>query len=104
MSFDDIALMDMHEDLFEEFGVDAAVARTTAPPVAVRVVIDRGIERIGEFGQVIGRVDVASFMVAQWEPRQGDQLTWTDRLGSHSKAIESLQENDGFVAKAVLHG
>ncbi|HIY72256.1 MAG TPA: hypothetical protein H9827_12415 [Candidatus Luteimonas excrementigallinarum] len=104
MSFDDLDLMDMHEDLFEEFGVDASVTRAPDSPATVRVVIDRGIERLGEFGQVIGRVDVASFLVSQWEPRQGDVLIWTDRLGTHTKPVESLQENDGFVAKAVLHG
>lgn len=104
MSFDDIELMDMHADLFEEFGVGATVLRGMALPVPVRVVIDRGVERIGEFGQVIGRVDVASFLVSQWQPQQGDVLAWTDRLGLHSKAVESLQEDDGFVARAVLHG
>ena len=104
MSFDDLELMDMHADLFEEFGVDATVVRATALPLPVRVVIDRGVERIGEFGTVAGRVDVASFMVSQWEPRQGDLLAWTDRLGAHEKRVESLVENDGFVAKAVLHG
>ena len=104
MSFDDLELMDMHADLFEEFGIDATVTRVTDEPVPVRVVIDRGIERVGEFGTVVGRVDAASFMVSQWEPAQGDLLAWTDRHGTHDKRVESLLENDGFVAKAVLHG
>ncbi len=104
MSFDDLELMDMHADLFEEFGVDGTATRGEADPVPVRLVIDRGVERIGEFGTVAGRVDAASFMVSQWEPRQGDLIAWTDRLGSHSKRVESLMDNDGFVARAVLHG
>lgn len=104
MSFDDIELMDMHAELFEAFGIDGTVARGTDPAVPVRVVIDRGVERIGEFGTVAGRVDVASFMVSQWEPQQGDLLTWTDRLGTHAKRVEAPQDNDGFVSKAVLHG
>lgn len=104
MSFDDLELLDMHADLFEEFGVDGTVKRGDADPVPVRLVIDRGVERIGEFGTVAGRVDTASFLVSEWEPAQGDVVAWTDRLGSHSKRVESLLENDGFVAKAVLHG
>lgn len=104
MSFDDLDLMDMHEDLFEEFGIDGTAQRGDAAAVAVRLVIDRGAERVGEFGTVVGRVDVASVMVSEWEPRQGDLIAWTDRLGSHRKRVESLLENDGFVARAVLHG
>lgn len=104
MSFDDVDLLDMHADLFEEFGTAAAVTRAGGEAEPVRIVIDRGVERIGEFGTVAGRVDVVSFMVSQWEPRQGDLVSWADRLGTHEKRVESLLENDGFVAKAVLHG
>ena len=104
MTFDDLDLMDMHEDLFEEFGIDGTAQRGDDAAVAVRLVIDRGAERVGEVGTVVGRVDVASVMVSQWEPRQGDQISWTDRHGTHTKRVESLMDNDGFVARAVLHG
>lgn len=104
MSFDDFALAEMHVDLFAAFGTDALVQRGAAPALPVRIVVDRGVERMGEYGTVIGRVDQVSFLVSQWQPLQGDVLTWADRLGMHTKAVESLVENDGFVAMAVLHG
>ncbi len=104
MSFDDTIVADMHDALFDAFGIYATVQRPPALPVPVRVVVDRGVERVGEFGTVVGRVDQVSFMVAEWQPRQGDLVEWVDRLGLHSKAVESLLENDGFVAMAVLHG
>ena len=48
MTFDDLDLMDMHEDLFEEFGIDGTAQRGDDAAVAVRLVIDRGAERVGE--------------------------------------------------------
>lgn len=104
MSFDDFDMPEMHLALFDAFGVDAMVQRGPAPGVPARIVVDRGVERVGEFGTVVGRVDQVSFLVGQWQPQQGDVVTWTDRLGTHLKAVESLLENDGHVAMAVLHG
>lgn len=75
---------------------------TVAKPV--RVVINRGNERMGEYGQVVGRVDTVDFLLSQHSPAQDDRLAWVDRLGAHDKSVESLGDNDGFIATAVLHG
>lgn len=103
-SFDDNALADMHIDLFETFGMDATVKRGTDAAVAVRVIVNRDQQQLGEYGQVVARVTTVDFMVAQWEPKQSDVLVWTDRLGTHTKKIQKPEDNDGFVVKAVLHG
>ena len=104
MSFDDDVFAGMHVSLFETFGIDATVQRGAGASVPVRIVVNRGQERIGEFGSTIGRIDTLDFLIAQWTPAQGDVVAWTDRLGAHSKQVETLIANDGFVATAVLHG
>lgn len=105
MSFDDTVLGELHTDLFGEFGVDAMVRRGTDDPQPVRIVVDRNAKRLGDYGQVVGRMTTASFLVAQWQPQQGDIVSWSDRLGAHAKPVESpSHEDDGFVVVAVLHG
>lgn len=105
MSFDDDFAADSLPALYEEFGVDATVQRGLDAPVpGVRLIVDRGQERVGDFGSVIGRIDSVGFMCSQWTPVQGDVVRWTDRFGSHEKQIESLIFNDGLEARAVLHG
>jgi hypothetical protein len=104
VSFDDDMLAQMHVDMFATFGVDATAQRGGDEAKPVRIVVDRGQERIGEFGQVVGRVDAVDFLVAQWRPERGDVVAWTDRLGAHSKRIDQAVSDDGFVARVVLHG
>lgn len=105
MSFDDDFAAAVLPDLYEEFGVDATVQRGLDAPVpGVRIIVDRGQERVGDYGSVIGRIDSLGFMCSQWAPVQGDVVRWTDRFGSQEKTIESVISNDGFEAKAVLHG
>lgn len=90
----------MDDVLFDEFGVDGTVQRGAAAPVAVRLIIDEGVVRLGEYGQVIGQVTVASFKVPQWRPLPGDVVT-VDGL---ARKVDDLDSDDGYVAKAVLHG
>lgn len=102
--FDDDVFAPMHEALFDAFGVDATVQRGAAAPVPVRIVVNRGLEQYGEYGQVVARVTAVDMLVSQWVPAQLDVIAWVDRLGSHSSAVDSPVDNDGFVARAVLHG
>jgi len=90
----------MHADLMAEFGEAGFVTRGTAEPVAVTVIIDRGVAQTDDYGRVVRRVDVASFLVAEWQPQAGDRLT----VGAWTKAVQTLDDDDGFVAKAVMHG
>lgn len=90
----------MDEILFDEFGQDGSVQRGLGAPVPVRVVIDEGVERLGDYGQVVGRVAVASFMAPQWRPKQGDVLT----VSAWSRPVASIDQDDGFVVRAVMHG
>ena len=104
MSFDDDVFGPMHASLFETFGVDATVARGAGAAVPVRIVVSRDQEVLGEHGQFLQRVTTVETLVAQWQPKNGDVFAWTDRLGNHSRKVDRPLENDGFVAKAVLHG
>lgn len=89
----------MDADLFAEYGEDATVQRGVAVPVSVRVVLQRGVETLGEFGQLVGRVDLIHFQVAEWQPKQGDVVALT----SGSRKVERPLDDDGSVIKAVLY-
>lgn len=104
MSFDDTFADAMLPQLFDTFGVDATVQRGAVAAVPVRIVVNRAQSRLGEYGQVVARVDTVDFMLSQWSPQQGDRVAWTDRLGAHAKTLAADIEDDGFVATAVLHG
>ena len=94
----------MHGHLFATLGEPATVTRGAAPPVDVRVIITRGVERLGEYGQVVGHVTTADFLLAQWHPKAGDVLAWSDHRGAHAHAVTTEITDDGYVAKVVLHG
>lgn len=98
MSDFDIAAAGMDDVLFEAFGEDATVVRGSDDAVPVRVVIERGVEVFGDYGQCIGRVTHTSFRNVEWTPRKGDQLT----LASGTRKVEAISSDDGFVTKAVL--
>jgi hypothetical protein len=86
--------------LFDVFGRDGTIQRGNSAAVAVRVVVDVGVEQLGEYGQVVARVTTVSFLSAQFRPRQGDVLT----LPEWTKPVSSVETDDGFVVKAVMHG
>lgn len=104
MSFDIDFAASALPALFDAFGADATVQRGADAPVPVRIVVERNVARLGEFGQVVARVDTVDMQLTQWQPQRGDVIVWTDQLGTHSKALTAEIEDDGFVAKAVLHG
>lgn len=104
MSFDDDVFAPMHEALFDTFGVDATVVRGADAPAPVRIIVNRDQDTLGDYGKVVARVTVLEMQVSEWGPEQGDEFTWTDRLGTHTRKVDVPLENDGFVAKAVLHG
>lgn len=102
MSFDDDFAADELLDLYEDFGVDAIVTRGAELPVPVRIIVDRDQERLGEFGQVVARVDKLRCMSLHWQWRQGDQVAWTDRFGHHTRTVESQADADGLESWGVL--
>lgn len=104
MNFDAFFATAALPSIFAAMGVDATVQRGAAAPVPVRIVVTRNEARLGEYGQVVARVDTVDMQLSQWQPQQGDVVAWSDHLGSHSKALTAEIEDDGFVAKAVLHG
>ena len=100
----DQAIAEMFEAVFDEHGIAATVQRGAAAAQPVRIIVNRGVPRYGEYGQVVGTSTVVDMQLSQWQPQQGDVLAWTDRLGVHSKTISAEIDGDGMVAKAVLHG
>ena len=92
--------------LYATFGRDATVTRGVGAPVPVRIVLNRASEALGDYGQVVARVDRVQFQASQWKPQAGDVVAWTDGFGSHSKAVEGEPQaiTEGLEWEAVLHG
>lgn len=104
----DIVFQDMHLELFEAFGRDVLVVPAgTADAINARAIVNEGVERIGEYGQSIGRVTVLDFMALQYRPQPRDTVSLLDPITGHvvwMRPVASIDADDGFVIKAVLHG
>lgn len=96
----DTAIASADDALFEAFGTDTTVQRGVDAAVPVRVVLTRGVARLGEYGQVVATVTTADFRNSEWQPRRDDVLL----LSSGDRAIESITSDDGAVTQAVLYG
>lgn len=100
MSLADAVFVDMDDTLFAEFGESVTVQRGVAAAVPVRVVIERGVEKLGDYGQVVARVTTAMFLNSEWVPLQGDVLN----LATGDRKVDEITDDDGYVTTAVLHG
>jgi len=89
-----------HADLFDALGVDAFVQRGTDAAVPVRVVVEDGVARVGEYGQVVGRNTCINFLRAQWLPVRGDLVT----IDGNARKVDAMDIDDGIVVRVVLHG
>ncbi len=76
------------------------VRRGAAAPVAVDVVIERGVAVVGEYGQITTHVDMASFRNAQWRPQSGDMLM----VNGRERKVDEVDQDDGLVTRVVLYG
>jgi hypothetical protein len=90
----------MDDDLFVAFGDDGTVQRGAAAAVAARVVLTRGVEKLGEYGQVVARVTTAMFRNREWVPVKGDVLV----VAGVTRKVDTIDSDDGLVTVAVLHG
>lgn len=104
MSFDDDFARSALREMYAAFGVDAQVTRGADAGVPVRIIVNRGEVRLGEYGQAVGLVDSVSFLYEQWKPKQGDVVVWSDRLGAHSKRVERPRRDDGLEVEVTLNG
>ena len=86
--------------IFEVLGVVAQVQRLDSPPATATLVVRDGVERLGEFQQVVGRARHVVVRNRDWLFRRGDEVT----LDGRTRAVEALVRDDGLVNEAVLHG
>jgi hypothetical protein len=86
--------------VFDVLGVVANVQRPPNPSAPVRLVVRDGVERLGEYQQVIGLVRHVHARNRDWIFRRGDIVT----LDGRSQTVEAVVRNDGRVNEAVLHG
>ena len=86
--------------VFDTLGVVAQVQRRPNPSATIRLVVRDGVERLGEFQQVIGRARHVLARNAEWVFRRGDEVTVDNR----TQAVEALVRDDGLVNEAALYG
>ena len=98
-AFDD-AMSQADVALFGVFGTAATAQRGADPEVPVTVVIDRNVAKLGDYGQVVQRVDRISLRNSEWVCIRGDAFV-IDGVGR--RTVESIEDDDGLVNTAVLH-
>ncbi|MEI2453062.1 hypothetical protein ABU614_06760 [Lysobacter firmicutimachus] len=86
--------------VFDALGVVAQIQRRPNPSVSIRLVVRDGVERLGEFQQVVGRARHVLARNAEWVFRRGDEVS----LDGRTQSVEALVRDDGRVNEAVLHG
>lgn len=90
----------MHAALFDRLAEPCNVQRGTDAPVTVRAIIDDGVARVGQYGNVIGRQTKVTFLRDEWQPQRGDFVIIDDT----ARKVETIDTDDGFIVEAVLHG
>ncbi|ALN93811.1 hypothetical protein [Lysobacter gummosus] len=86
--------------IFSALGVVAQVRRVDLPPIRIILVVRDGVERLGEFQQVVGRARHVIARNREWLFRRGDEVTLPDR----TQTVETVVKDDGLINEAVLHG
>ncbi|MBT2748348.1 MULTISPECIES: hypothetical protein [unclassified Lysobacter] len=94
------AFTTMDEVVFDTLGVVAQIQRRPNPSVRITLIVRDGVERLGEFQQVIGRARHVLVRNREWTFRRGDEVI----LDGRTQAVEALVRDDGLVNEAVLHG
>ena len=90
----------MDDVLFETLGVVARIERDGDHTVRSQIVVRDGVERLGEFQQVVGRSRHVLARNREWMFRRGDVVVLSDR----TQTVEAMIKDDGLVNEAVLHG
>lgn len=90
----------MTSDLFDQFADPCTVVRGSADAVTARCVVEDGVAKIGQYGQVIATITRASFIKAEWDPKPRDVVT----IDSVARKVEAIDSDDGLVVQVVLHG
>lgn len=89
----------MDDVIFATLGVVAPVRRPNVSSVRIPLVVRDGVERLGEFQQIIGRARHVSARNREWTFRRGDEVTLDGRV----QTVEALVTDDGLINEAVLH-
>ncbi|WP_057916371.1 hypothetical protein [Lysobacter antibioticus] len=90
----------MDDVLFETLGVVARIERDGGHTVRSLIMVRDGVERLGEFQQVIGRARHVVARNSEWVFRRGDEVT----LDGRTQSVETLVRDDGLINEAILHG
>jgi len=81
-------------------GIYTAKGGTPGTDPNCTVMIDRGVQVLGEFGEVVGHRVVANFLRAEVTPEQGGTLT----VGTETWTLEKKTSEDESLSEFVLNG
>ena len=94
------AFATMDDVVFDTLGVVAQIQRPSNPSALILLIVRDGVERLGEFQQVVCRARHVFARNKDWLFRRGDEVT----LDGRTQAVEALVRDDGLINEAVLHG
>lgn len=94
------AFLRADESVFEVLGTVTQVQRPPNPSASIRLLFRDGVERLGDFQQVIGRARHVVARNADWVFRRGDLVSIDGRV----QPVDAVVRDDGLVNEAVLHG
>ncbi|WP_064746396.1 head-tail joining protein [Lysobacter antibioticus] len=94
------AFVTMDAVVFEALGAVTQVQRPPNPSASIRLIVRDGVERLGEFQQVVGRARHVVARNTDWAFRRGDVVT----IAGRAYPVEAIVRDDGLVNEAVLHG
>lgn len=94
------AFVTMDAVVFDTLGAVVEVQRPPIPSALILVVVRDGVERLGEFQQVVGRARHVVARNTDWAFRRGDVVT----IAGRAYPVEAIVRDDGLVNEAVLHG
>lgn len=93
-------------DAFRSAGMASATTYTddAVTDAPVDAIIERAVQRIGEYGQVVGADDIASIVAGNIAAKRGGVLTVAaaGARAAESWKLEKLLKDDGAVAEWVL--
>ncbi|HRQ47775.1 MAG TPA: hypothetical protein PK725_12550 [Rhodocyclaceae bacterium] len=88
--------------MFADHGIDATYTTGTDDPVPCRVMEDRNVEVIGDYGQAIDRRTALSFIAAQVPAPVRGAVVAELAPGTRVWKIDRVIEDDGDVVQALV--
>lgn len=100
MATNNPAFISASQRIMRALGVQVTVQAGINPPFAVTAVVEDGQAKVGQHGQIIGRLTTVQFFRTDYLPVRGDLIT----IDGVTRKVEAIDSDDGIIVVVVLHG